>query len=318
MSKFITGKRVSAVIGILIKIFIVVVIFSVIFAAIRGVNYWRSNIDSNDNYYLTHNKESFEREVEDARVVMISYDELHGFHIKPKEITKKGIIITFGDELNDCNYERAMECAANGYEVMSFFYFGKMHQTDYLSEVPLEYFQTILDYAKKNCTSTDIITVIGSSKGAEMALLLQNYYPEITNLVLFSPSSHVFQGLGDEATSSWSFKGEPIPFVDFKSSSLMSRAELMSSDMFYTNYSFRSRYSSSLKNSDNADAAKIKTDNFKGKILLFAGEDDRYWNSAAMAKEIYEDNKDKAEIYTYPNVGHNFLKGSSLYRYKLG
>ncbi|MEG1044500.1 MAG: acyl-CoA thioester hydrolase/BAAT C-terminal domain-containing protein, partial [Oscillospiraceae bacterium] len=194
----------------------------------------------------------------------------------------------------------------------------KMHQTDYLSEVPLEYFQTILDYAKKNCTSTDIITVIGSSKGAEMALLLQNYYPEITNLVLFSPSSHVFQGLGDEATSSWSFKGEPIPFVDFKSSSLMSRAELMSSDMFYTNYSFRSRYSSSLKNSDNADAAKIKTDNFKGKILLFAGEDDRYWNSAAMAKEIYEDNKDKAEIYTYPNVGHNFLKGSSLYRYKLG
>ncbi|MEF9983574.1 MAG: acyl-CoA thioester hydrolase/BAAT C-terminal domain-containing protein, partial [Oscillospiraceae bacterium] len=176
----------------------------------------------------------------------------------------------------------------------------------------------ILDYAKKNCTSTDIITVIGSSKGAEMALLLQNYYPEITNLVLFSPSSHVFQGLSDEATSSWSFKGEPIPFVDFKSSSLLSRGELMSSDLFYTNYSFRSRYSSSLKNSDNADAAKIKTDNFKGKILLFAGEDDRYWNSAAMAKEIYEDNKDKAQIYTYPNVGHNFLKGSSLYRYKLG
>ncbi|MEG1152411.1 MAG: acyl-CoA thioester hydrolase/BAAT C-terminal domain-containing protein [Oscillospiraceae bacterium] len=220
--------------------------------------------------------------------------------------------------MNDCNYERALECAAEGYEVMSFFYFGKLRQTDYLSEVPLEYFQTILEYAKKNCTSTDIITVIGSSKGAEMALLLQNYYPEITNLVLYSPSSHVFEGLGIETTSSWSYKGEPVPYVDFRSSSLMSRVELMSSDLFYTNYSLRSRYSTSLKNSDNADAAKIKTDNLKGKILLFAGEDDQYWDSAAMAREIYEDNKDKAEIYTYPNVGHNFLKGSSLYRYKLG
>ncbi|MEG2915377.1 MAG: acyl-CoA thioester hydrolase/BAAT C-terminal domain-containing protein, partial [Oscillospiraceae bacterium] len=156
------------------------------------------------------------------------------------------------------------------------------------------------------------------SKGAEMALLLQNYYPEITNLVLFSPSSHVFEGLGDKTTSSWSYKGEPVPYVDFKSSSFLSRIKLIYSEIVYTNLAYRSEYSSSLKNSDNADAAKIKTDNFKGKILLFAGEDDQYWDSVAMAKEIYEDNKDKARIYTYPHVGHNFLKGCSLYRYKFG
>lgn len=285
---------------------------------IRTFNERKIGIDANDYYFMTHSIEYYSNLPENITERMINQDDLHGFQITPEKITKKGIIITFGDETNNYNRERALECVKQGYEVISFYFFGRLYQTDYLSEVPIEYFSKILNYAKENCQSTETITVIASSKGAEYALNLQNYYPQINNLVLFSPSSHNFQGLTENDVSSWVYNNENLPYISFKNQSIMARLDNFMSEFFHCNFSYKSKYSSSLKNADNAEEARIKTDNFKGNMLLFAGTADKYWDSAKMAQTIYDNHKDNTEIYLYEGVGHDFIKGNSLKGYKLG
>ncbi|MEG1044499.1 MAG: hypothetical protein RSF81_06955, partial [Oscillospiraceae bacterium] len=76
MLKYSTSKRIGYVMDIIIQgIAIFLVVFLILYA-IRRVNYWRTNIDSNDNYYMAHSVDTYKHVVKDARVVMISHDEL--------------------------------------------------------------------------------------------------------------------------------------------------------------------------------------------------------------------------------------------------
>lgn len=105
----------------------------------------------------------------------------NGFHLKPEGPIDADPIVVFGGSEGSSNFDLSQEIAEEGYEVYSLFFFGADNQTEALNQVSIEFFDDFLNYA--DLVGEDV-TVIGGSKGAELGLLLPNYYEGINNLVL--------------------------------------------------------------------------------------------------------------------------------------
>ncbi|MEG0895858.1 MAG: acyl-CoA thioester hydrolase/BAAT C-terminal domain-containing protein, partial [Oscillospiraceae bacterium] len=191
-------------------------------------------------------------------------------------------------------------------------YYGYACKNKTINEIPLDAFKNMFDEIANTCADNSAITVIGKGKGAELALNLANYYPEINNLILYSPSSYNFQSLdsnGKQTYSSWTYNGKPVEYIDFSKNSFIDKSIHFISSKLSFPQSYIGDYEQAIKKANNLESARIKTDSFDGNILMFAGEKDKYWNSSEMASVIYENhpNKDKIEVITYENAGHNFL-----------
>ncbi|WP_371325908.1 acyl-CoA thioester hydrolase/BAAT C-terminal domain-containing protein, partial [Corynebacterium sp. HMSC068G04] len=83
--------------------------------------------------------------------------------------------------------------------------------------VPLEFFDEVLAYAKEHGNGSAPLTIVGTSKGAELTANLAACYPQINNIVLYTPAHHTYGSLtyqrGSGSTSSFSWRGEPVPFA---------------------------------------------------------------------------------------------------------
>jgi hypothetical protein len=148
--------------------------------------------------------------------------------------------------------------------------------------VPLESFAPALD---RLADLSVRLTVFGVSKGAEAALLLATRDPRITLTVAMSPSSVVWANLGpgrDGATSpyrsSWTWQGEPLPFVPYDDSWEVPRGDWPS---------YLGLYEQSLRTfADRTDAARIPVERIGGTVIVTAGGDDQVWPSEAFAAAI--------------------------------
>jgi pimeloyl-ACP methyl ester carboxylesterase len=162
--------------------------------------------------------------------------------------------------------ERARIIEAHGYDVRAPRWFD-----DRISEIPLESFP-LDELAERN----DRIVVMGMSRGAEAALLLGALDERVDAVIAFAPSAYVWGWVdGDEQTSAWTWKGEPLPFVPFD------RDWRPADDP----PSFTELYAQSLRKYD-AEPARIPVERIRGEVLLIAGGDDRVWPSVHFAAEI--------------------------------
>jgi len=142
-----------------------------------------------------------------------------------------------------------------------------------ISEVPLESFP-LDELADRN----DRLAVMGISRGAEAALLLGTVDVRIDAVVALSPSAHAWGWIENGTqTSPWTWQGEPLPFVPFD-------LDWQPDD---DPPSYLGFYRQSLKKyPDDAEAARIPAERFKGDLLLVAGGDDRLWPSVEFANQI--------------------------------
>ena len=99
-------------------------------------------------------------------------------------------------------------------------YFALEHLPDELVNIPLEYFETALHWLQRQpAIRGDQLAVLGGSKGGELGLLLGGLYPQLKAVIVYVPSSIVWNGVfrgqedPDQLASSWSWRGEPLPFV---------------------------------------------------------------------------------------------------------
>ncbi|GAJ98967.1 acyl-CoA thioesterase 1 [Geomicrobium sp. JCM 19055] len=67
---------------------------------------------------------------------------------------------------------------------------------------------------------------------------------------------------------------------------------------------YRKTYESAVKNSENADAARIDSSLFKGNALLFGARDDAMWQGDEAAEQIAAEIGDRAEAIIYADAGH--------------
>jgi pimeloyl-ACP methyl ester carboxylesterase len=140
-------------------------------------------------------------------------------------------------------------------------------------EVPLESFP-VGELAERN----DRLVVMGSSWGAEAALLLGALDERVHAVVAFAPSAYVWgRNLEDGSQrSAWTWQGEPLPFVPFD----------LGWEPDDDPPSYTGLYRQSVQVSGAAEQARIPVERIRGEVLLVAGGDDKVWPAAEFAAEI--------------------------------
>ena len=149
--------------------------------------------------------------------------------------------------------------ASRGYAVLSLAYFGVPGLPRALSNIPLEYFGKAIDWlAAQPAVDARRIGVVGSSRGAELALLLGVVYPALRTVVGYMPSNVVWRGCCDPTTDvAWTIGGRPLAAMPARGA-----RQIVSGD------------------------PEIPVEKIQGAVLLISGRDDGVWPSSDMADKI--------------------------------
>lgn len=282
--------------------FLILIVIAVF--GMRFYNTWKYDLSkggASDYHDLSSYPDSFDG----GTIKHFEEGKASGFHLLPDDPVEAETIAVFGGSEGSSNFDLSMQLAEEGYEVYSLFFFGAPNQNEELTQVPLEFFQDFLNYAK---LEGEDVTVVGGSKGAELGLVLTNYYDEVANMVLYTPASYVYQGLsfGREIHSSWTWEGEELPFISLQQSNFGAFARTIFDSIVLNPVKYRETYVSAVEMNDNSEEAKIATSNFDGQALLIAGGDDAMWQGDVAAKEIDEALGENAVVEIYPEAGHLF------------
>jgi dienelactone hydrolase len=98
---------------------------------------------------------------------------------------------------------------------LSLGYFGEPGLPAQLKDIPLEYFQKALQWlATQPRIDPKRISVEGVSRGAELALLLGAYFPDLVHgVIACTTESHVLGAYPPPASGpAWTVGGNPVPF----------------------------------------------------------------------------------------------------------
>jgi pimeloyl-ACP methyl ester carboxylesterase len=205
-----------------------------------------------------------------------------------------GVLVLAGSS-GRVEVDRCRVLAEAGATAASYRWFGEV-----LDQLPLESFGEALALLHGRC---DRLVVVGTSRGAEAALLLGARHPEIDAVVAISPSDVVWAALGEERPqrSSWTSGGEPLPFVPYV-------------DDWTTDTSppeYLEMYKLALERyADRVPAARIPVERIAGEVVVVVGGDDRLWPSADFADAIVQ-RREAAGLATtllsHPDAGHRVL-----------
>jgi dienelactone hydrolase len=200
--------------------------------------------------------------------------------------------------------------AAHGYVTVALAYFNMRKLPKELYEVPLEYFETFIDWlqAQPECLPGGI-AVAGTSRGSEAALLLGSMFPAVRAVVAFSPTHLVWPGPDWlNPRPSWLYRGKPLPFMPNRLTEERWN-ELRQVDPCV----LRSFFDYNLQAPEYAvEAATIPVERLNGPLFLAAGGKDDIWDAtssiAAIRQRLEEkDFRHACEAYCYPEAGHRII-----------
>lgn len=159
---------------------------------------------------------------------------------------------------------------------------------------------------------TDRLGLFSGSKGSEFALIAASQYSWIDAVVAYAPSDLVWEGWGLEmleaegTRSSFSLGGKPLPFMPYRGfvDGLQAGPK---ADLHAIHENGRADHP------DRETTARIPVENYRGKLMLVAGDRDQLWNSGRMARNIVAA-REKAGLTTaallYADAGHDLGGGS--------
>jgi len=186
------------------------------------------------------------------------------------------------------------EFLQKGYAFLAIGYFGCKGTPTLLDKIAIDEVYNAIAEAKKNAKiDKEKIAVIGGSRGADLALLLGSYYPDISAVVGMSSSHAVFPGHTLEFTTScWTFDGKELPFIPINDQAV---PFLMKKDLHGT-------FEAMLKDTIAEQKALIKVENIKGAVLLLSGTKDEIIPAVAMGEKMMLRLKDTNFRYPYEHL----------------
>lgn len=215
---------------------------------------------------------------------------------------RPGILIFGGSEggLHQQVDRDARALHREGYSVLAISFFRGPGQRAQLTLVPLELFQSALDWLGEQAEVDAVrLAVIGMSKGAEAALLIASHRRDLAAVIAAVPSSVVwpgfdwskFRGLKD---SSWSVNGEALPALPY--------------GRFRWSGGVRSIYEAGLIELPAHPDAVIPVERSHATMLLICAGKDQVWPSCQMAEQIAArltaHGATPATILSYPYADH--------------
>ena len=209
-----------------------------------------------------------------------------------------GLIVLGGSEGGIMSAEAAAALlASQGYAALAVAYFGLEGLPRRLVGVPIEYLKKAIDWMSGRSTvDRRRLAVLGWSKGGELSLILASHFPELKAAVAYVPSHVIWQGIGG-AASSWTYRGEPLPYVPFKS--------MPSSRDATGPVSYMPFYLASLDNREAVASATIAVEKINGPVLVISGRDDQLWPSSVMAEMVISRLKQNRHPYKFTHLAYD-------------
>ncbi len=200
--------------------------------------------------------------------------DIEGVRLVPDNQTGTGALVLAGSS-GRVDADRARLLAGQGVIAESIRWFGGPGQHEGPWEVPVETFLSRVDGLARDC---DRVLLLGTSFGAEAALLAGSLSERVDAVVAFAPSDVVWAGVTSEGrmTSHWSVGGAPTPYVPF--------VDDWEADTDPP--AFRGQYLASRERfPERVRDAAIAVERIR-LVLLAAGADDRVWPSTLHAEAI--------------------------------
>ncbi|MCM2676854.1 alpha/beta fold hydrolase [Alkalicoccobacillus plakortidis] len=241
--------------------------------------------------------------------------------IKREEVKEQGVVGTLfesdagdnqpavlllGGSDGEIQEHAAALLASKGYTVFALAYFGQEGVPKDLEKIPLEYFYDAVQWLKTRANK-DKVSIIGYSRGAEIALLVASTYDdEFDAVVAGAPGAYVTSGLKNTMYApipSWTLDGEELPYLKFK----YRPAQMFSmvGGMITRNpVSFLSIWENSLKSPEEIDPSRIQVEKIKAPVMLIAGGQDQVWPAERFATQIEERVNVPIRCLNYEEAGH--------------
>jgi dienelactone hydrolase len=188
-----------------------------------------------------------------------------------------------------------------GFAALAVQYFGAPGLRETLAEVPLEYFETALDWlAEQPRVRSERFGAVGGSRGGELALLLGAFLPRIRAVVAYAPSHVVWRRGG--VRSAWTHRGEPLAAVPPRPREgppVPADAPLAQTPDHLARLEDRAA----------EEAATIPVEQIDGPVMMISGGDDAMWPSALMGGKVAarlaaHNHPYPVENLVYPGAGH--------------
>jgi len=227
-----------------------------------------------------------------------------GVLLEPEGATT-GVLVLSGSS-GRIETDRCRMLAAHGVAAASIRYFGGPGQPGEARLMPLETFDDVLTELHSRY---ERLVVLGTSWGAQAALLLGTLHPEIDAVVGLSPTYVSWAGLSDERPqrSSWTLRGEPVPFVPFDDEAIEAAVKEAGDEL----PSFCEAYLSALeKYADRVPAATIPVERIAGEVVLVAGGADALWPSVLFAEAVRRRRTAhdlETIVVSHPDAGHRVV-----------
>lgn len=231
---------------------------------------------------------------------MVTADGLRGVLFVPEGALATPSVIVLAGSSGGYWLEPAALLAGHGLVTLALAYFGVPGLPDDLIDIPLEYVQRAIAWmATRPEVDPGPISVMGASKGGELALLLAATVPGVGRTVAYVPSGQT-HGWGDpEALSAcWTWRGEPLPFA------VMDRG---GNHFVDGRLSIRAGYESTIADPAEAERTAIRVENAAGPLLLISGGDDLMWPSTPFSERAVARARAggvTATHLSYPRAGH--------------
>ncbi|MGE5334424.1 MAG: acyl-CoA thioester hydrolase/BAAT C-terminal domain-containing protein, partial [Nitrososphaerota archaeon] len=190
-------------------------------------------------------------------------------------------VIVLGGSSGGIREPLAALLASRGYAALALAFFGADGLPPHLADIPLEYFETALDWM---VTRPEVrgarCSLLGTSRGAELALLLGATFPRVGAVIAYAPSGVLWGAVGASGPA-WTYHGKPLPIVPDRVS-----PELDASIAARAPVSAAPWYQHNLADEAALAPATIAVERIAGPVLLISGDDDQMWPSSLMAERI--------------------------------
>ncbi|HYH29967.1 MAG TPA: acyl-CoA thioesterase/bile acid-CoA:amino acid N-acyltransferase family protein [Pseudonocardia sp.] len=255
----------------------------------------------------------------DARSIPVAEAGLVGdLHLPPGPGPWPGVLLLGGSEGGRPDPAYAALLASQGYAVLGLAYFGEPGLPETLTRIPVGYGLAGARWlAERPEVSDPRIGLVGTSKGAEYALLLASTEPErFGAVVAHAPSDVVWPALGyDPGTgpvSSWTRGGADVPFLAWTPSGQAGApppapGQPVRVAAFYAGAAAGAA-------PEQRAAARIPVERIAAPVLLTSGGDDGIWPSTAQARRVLDaieaaGNPHGSRHLDVPGAGH-FVGGA--------
>lgn len=211
------------------------------------------------------------------------------------------------------NEPRAALYASRGYAALALGYFKAPGLSPYISNTPLEYFVTGLDWVRREVQPAhEFVALSGQSRGGELVLLLGSLFPEAVSAVIgYVPSAlvHGGQAAADPAVGrdgpAWLYQGQALDHLwnDNKTASWAAR------DAGRRN---AESISTALLDSDAVQRVAIAVEKIRGPVMLLSAGDDAAWPSSLFSRMVQQrlqrlEHPWPVRHLDFENAGHTIL-----------